>query len=141
VLDGDNIRLGLNKNLGFSDEARRENIRRIAEVSKLFADAGIITINCFVSPTKELRDMARQIIGDDDFIEIYVECPLEICEQRDVKGLYAKARRGEIPDFTGISAPYEAPTDAAITIHTAHNTEEVCIAELLRFVRPLVHLI
>lgn len=85
--------------------------------------------------------MARQIIGDDDFIEIYVECPLEICEQRDVKGLYAKARRGEIPDFTGISAPYEAPTDAAITIHTAHNTEEVCIAELLRFIRPLVHLI
>ena len=106
ILDGDNIRAGINSNLGFSAEDRRENIRRIAEIGKLFVDTGIVTIACFVSPTLELRQMARDIIGQEDFREVYVATPLEECERRDVKGLYARARRGEVKDFTGISAPF-----------------------------------
>lgn len=105
ILDGDNIRSGINSNLGFSAEDRRENIRRIAEVGKLFVDTGIITIAAFISPTEEIREMAQKIIGEDDFKEIYISTPLEECERRDVKGLYARARRGEVKNFTGISAP------------------------------------
>lgn len=119
ILDGDNIRAGINSNLGFSPDDRRENIRRIAEVGKLFVDTGIVTLAAFVSPTNEYRDMAREIIGDDDFKEIYVSTPLEVCESRDVKGLYARARRGEVKDFTGISAPFEPPISPALTLDTA----------------------
>ena len=125
ILDGDNVRTGISNNLGFSGEDRMENIRRIAEVSKLFLDNGVITINCFVSPTLEIRARARSIIGKDDFIEVYVNAPLDICEQRDVKGLYKKARCGEIKDFTGIDASYEPPLSPDYEIRTdLLNTEE-----------------
>jgi adenylylsulfate kinase len=119
VLDGDNIRSGINNNLGFSKEDRLENIRRIAEVSKLMINTGIITICSFISPTDEIRDMARNIIGENDFIEIFLNPPLEVCEQRDTKGLYRKARAGEIKDFTGISAPFEAPANPDVEIDTS----------------------
>lgn len=122
ILDGDNIRAGINSNLGFSAEDRRENIRRIAEIGKLFVDTGIITIACFVSPTTELREMARQIIGEKDFREVYIATPIEECERRDVKGLYARARRGEVKDFTGISAPFEAPTHPDLSLDTSQMT-------------------
>jgi len=138
VLDGDNVRSGINQNLGFSDEDRVENIRRIAEVSKLFVQAGIVTLNCFISPTREMRTLARDIIGPEDFIEIYVNTPLEICEARDVKGLYRKARKGEIKDFTGIDAPFEEPGDPAIVINTASRTVDQCVDELFEFVIPLI---
>jgi adenylylsulfate kinase len=124
ILDGDNIRAGINNNLGFSDEDRIENIRRIAEVTKLFVNSGIITICCFVSPTEEIRNTARKIIGATDFIEVFVNTPLEICEKRDVKGLYAKARKGEIKDFTGITAPFEKPLHPAIEITDNLSVEE-----------------
>ena len=119
ILDGDNIRSGINNNLGFSADDRRENIRRIAEVGKLFVDTGIVTIAAFISPTEELRNLASEIIGKEDFIEVYVSTPLEECEKRDVKGLYAKAREGRIKEFTGISAPFEVPKDADIIIDTS----------------------
>ena len=118
ILDGDNIRTGINNNLGFSAEDRRENIRRIAEVGKLFVQTGIVTLACFVSPTNDIRQLARDIIGSDDFLEVYVSTPIEECERRDVKGLYARARRGEVKDFTGISAPFEAPEHPALAIDT-----------------------
>ena len=116
VLDGDNIRTGINKNLGFSEEDRTENIRRIAEVTKLFNNCGVITINSFVSPTKAIRQSAKEIIGTNTFLEIFINTPFEICEQRDVKGLYKKARAGEIKNFTGLDAPFEAPTHSALEI-------------------------
>jgi len=119
VLDGDNIRSGINNNLGFSEEDRLENIRRIAEVSKLLIDTGMITICSFISPTKEIRHKARNIIGENDFIEIFLNTPLEICERRDTKGLYKKARAGEIKDFTGISSPFEAPKHPDLEIDTS----------------------
>lgn len=119
VLDGDNVRTGINNNLGFSEADRTENIRRIAEINKLFINCGVITINCFVSPTKEIRAQAKEIIGDEDFLEVFINTPLEICEQRDVKGLYAKARKGEIKNFTGIDAPFEAPETNFIDLKTA----------------------
>ena len=122
ILDGDNIRTGINAGLGFSAEDRRENIRRIAEVGKLFVDTGVITLAAFVSPTNEYRQMAREIIGADDFYEVYVSTPLEECERRDVKGLYARARRGEVKDFTGISAPFEAPTNPDLRLDTSQMT-------------------
>ena len=127
ILDGDNIRAGINSNLGFSPEDRRENIRRIAEIGKLFVHTGIVTIACFVSPTRELREMARDIIGAEDFREVYIATPLEECERRDVKGLYARARRGEVKDFTGISAPFEAPEHPDLCLDTSRMTlrEEV----------------
>ena len=134
ILDGDNIRAGINSNLGFSEEDRRENIRRIAEIGKLFVDTGIVTIACFVSPTIELRQMARDIIGKDDFREVYVATPLEECERRDVKGLYARARRGEVKDFTGISAPFEAPTNPDLRLDTSQLTlkaEVEAVVELI----------
>lgn len=122
ILDGDNIRAGINSNLGFSEEDRRENIRRIAEIGKLFVDTGIVTIACFVSPTNDLRQMAREIIGKEDFREVYIATPLDECERRDVKGLYARARRGEVKDFTGISAPFEAPTCPDLSLDTSQMT-------------------
>ncbi len=125
ILDGDNIRSGINNNLGFSEADRTENIRRIAEVSKLFVDCGIVTIAAFISPTRAIRQMAREIIGKDDFLEVYVSTPLEECEKRDVKGLYKKARKGEIRDFTGVSAPFEAPLHPFLEIDTScHSLEE-----------------
>lgn len=124
ILDGDNIRAGINSNLGFSEEDRRENIRRIAEIGKLFIDTGIVTIACFVSPTLELRQMAREIIGEKDFREVYIATPLEECERRDVKGLYARARRGEVKDFTGISAPFEPPAAPDLNLDTSRMTLE-----------------
>lgn len=119
VLDGDNIRTGINNNLGFSEADRLENIRRIAEVSKLIINTGMITICSFISPTDEIRSMARNIIGEEDFIEIFLSPPLEVCETRDVKGLYKRARAGEIKDFTGISSPFEAPKNPDVEIDTS----------------------
>ena len=119
ILDGDNIRSGINNNLGFSETDRVENIRRIAEVGKLFVDTGIITLAAFISPNNALRRMAAGIIGAEDFLEVYVSTPLEVCEQRDVKGLYAKARRGEIKEFTGVSAPFEVPEHPALSLDTS----------------------
>jgi len=140
ILDGDNVRTGINNNLGFSEEDRNENIRRIAEVSKLFLNCGIITINCFVSPMQNMRAMAKQIIGNDDFIEVYVNAPLEICEQRDVKGLYKKAREGKIKDFTGIDAPFEAPENPDIEIKTNDlsiaQATEMILEKILSSVQP-----
>lgn len=131
VLDGDNIRTGINKNLGFSEEDRIENVRRIAEISKLFVNCGIITINCFVSPTIEIREQAKEIIGDDDFREIYVNASYEECERRDVKGLYKKARQGEIRNFTGLDAPFEAPLNAFLEIKTADMSVEESVNSLV----------
>lgn len=133
ILDGDNIRSGINKGLGFTAEDRRENIRRIAEVSKLFVDTGIITIAAFISPSNELRRMASDIIGAEDFKEVYISTPLEVCEARDVKGLYAKARRGEIKNFTGISAPFEAPEHPALSIDTSKVSLEDSVKQILAF--------
>lgn len=131
ILDGDNIRAGINNNLGFSQEDRTENIRRIAEVGKLFVHTGIVTLACFVSPTEDIRNMARDIIGSEDFKEVYVSTPLEECEKRDVKGLYARARRGEVKNFTGISAPFEAPQNPTLSIDTSKlSLEESAMAVL-----------
>lgn len=134
ILDGDNIRSGINSNLGFSPEDRVENIRRIAEVGKLFVDTGIITLAAFISPTNELRRMAARIIGEQDFYEVYVSTPLEECERRDVKGLYAKARRGEIRDFTGISAPFEIPEHPALSLDTSQLTVEESVDRILKLI-------
>ena len=132
ILDGDNIRSGINNNLGFSAEDRVENIRRIAEVSKLFIDTGVITIAAFISPNNELREMASAIL------EIYVSTPIEECERRDVKGLYAKARRGEIKDFTGVSAPFEAPEHPDLTLDTSVLSLEESVTRLLELILPKV---
>lgn len=132
ILDGDNIRTGINANLGFSADDRRENIRRVAEVAKLFVDTGIITIAAFVSPTEDLRNLAQHIIGKDDFKEIFISTPIEECERRDVKGLYARARRGEVKNFTGISAPFEAPQHPALSLDTSKLSLEESVAQLLQ---------
>ncbi len=134
VLDGDNIRSGINNNLGFSETDRYENIRRISEVSKLFVNCGVIAINCFISPTEEIRDMARRIIGKADFIELYVNAPLEVCEQRDTKGLYARARRGEIRDFTGITSPFEKPENIDLEIRTDLLSVAECVKNILEVI-------
>lgn len=139
ILDGDNIRSGINNNLGFTAEDRVENIRRIAEVGKLFVDTGIVTLAAFISPSNELRDMAARIIGRDDFMEVYMSTPLEACEQRDVKGLYAKARRGEIKNFTGVSAPFEAPLHPALSLDTSRLSLEESVQRLLELVLPRIH--
>lgn len=136
ILDGDNIRSGINNNLGFSAEDRVENIRRIAEVGRLFVYTGIITIAAFISPNNQLREMAAEIIGKDDFVEVFISTPLEECEKRDVKGLYAKARRGEIKNFTGISAPFEAPEHPDITLDTSKLPVEESVKILLDYVLP-----
>lgn len=138
ILDGDNIRSGINNNLGFSEADRVENIRRIAEVSKLFIDTGIVTIAAFISPNNDIREMAANIIGKEDFLEIYVSTPLEECERRDVKGLYAKVRRGEIKNFTGISAPFEAPVHPALTLDTSLLSLEESVNRLLELVLPRI---
>ncbi|MCH2081928.1 MAG: adenylyl-sulfate kinase [Saprospiraceae bacterium] len=140
VLDGDNIRSGINNNLGFSVEDRQENVRRIAEISKLFLRSGIITINSFISPTISIRKMAKDIIGKEDFIEIYINAPLEICEARDVKGLYQKARDGIIKGFTGIDSPYEAPTHPFIEIKTDQLSIEQAVEEIYSAIKPLIML-
>lgn len=140
ILDGDNIRSGINANLGFSPEDRVENIRRIAEVGKLFVDTGIITIAAFISPNNQLREMASSIIGKDDFLEIYVSTPLEECERRDVKGLYARARKGEIKEFTGISAPFEVPEHPALSLDTSVLSVEQSVRRLLDLIIPKVEI-
>ena len=138
ILDGDNIRSGINNNRGFSEADRTENIRRIAEVSKLFVDCGIVTIAAFISPTHAIRRMASEIIGEDDFLEVYVSTPIEECERRDVKGLYAKARRGEIKEFTGISSPFEAPEHPFISIDTSRQSLADSVKVLLEAVSPKI---
>lgn len=132
VLDGDNIRHGLNKNLGFSAEDRAENIRRIGEVGRLFADAGLITLTSFVSPYRADRDRVRHLLAPGEFYEVYIDTPLEVCEQRDPKGLYQKARAGQIPNFTGISDPYEPPEHPELVIATAACTPQEAAAQVLR---------
>ncbi len=138
LLDGDNVRAGLNAGLGFDDADRHENIRRIAEVSKLFLDGGIICINSFVSPTFEIREQAKIIIGEANFLEVYINTPIEECERRDVKGLYAKARAGQIPNFTGISSPFDAPFNPEIDIQTKDKSIEECGEELYEKLLPLI---
>ena len=138
ILDGDNIRSGINNNLGFTEADRVENIRRIAEVSKLFVDTGIVTLAAFISPNNDIREMAARIIGKDDFVEVYVSTPIEECERRDVKGLYAKARRGEIKNFTGISAPFEAPEHPALTLDTSVLSVEESVGKLLELILPKI---
>ncbi len=138
LLDGDNLRSGINSNLGFTDEDRTENIRRAAEVSKLFADCGIVTICSLISPTAAIRSMAREVIGEELFYEVFINCPLEVCEQRDVKGLYAKARKGEIKKFTGIDAPFENPIKPSLEIRTDLHSIEECQAQLLDEILPRI---
>ena len=138
VLDGDNIRSGINSNLGFSIEDRQENIRRIAEVAKLYLNSGIITLNSFISPTAEIRDFARSIVGTEDFVEIYINAPIELCEKRDVKGLYQKARKGEIKGFTGIDSPYEAPQNPDLEINTAELSIDQSVNAIMKFILPII---
>ncbi|NJK85597.1 MAG: adenylyl-sulfate kinase [Bacteroidales bacterium] len=138
VLDGDNIRNGLNRDLSFSDNDRKENLRRIAEVSGLFVSAGVITINAFISPTKDARISAREIIGKDKFLEVYINAPLEVCEKRDTKGLYKKARTGEIPMFTGISSVFEPPLSPDIEIRTNELSVDESLDKLFQFVLPYI---
>jgi adenylylsulfate kinase len=133
VLDGDNVRSGINSNLGFSEADRLENIRRIAEVTKLFLSNGIVTINTFVSPTKEIREQAKQIIGETDFYEVYINASFDECAKRDVKGLYKKAIAGEIKNFTGLDAPFEAPVAAAVEINTTSLTIEQSVNKVYEF--------
>lgn len=134
-LDGDNVRHGLNKNLGFSPEDRTENIRRIGEVAKLMVDAGSITVTAFISPYKQDRDNVRAILKDDEFIEVYTKCSVEECEKRDPKGLYKKARSGEIPEFTGISAPYEAPDHPEIILDTEHESIDQSVDRVIQYLK------
>ena len=131
LLDGDNLRVGINNNLGFSAEDRAENIRRAAETAKLFMNSGLITICSFISPTEDIRKMAKEIVGEG-YLEVYVDCPVEVCEQRDVKGLYAKARKGEIKDFTGISAPFDMPQNPDIAVDTANQSLENSHQQLVK---------
>lgn len=140
LLDGDNIRHGLNKNIDFSDEGRKENIRRIGEVAKLFTDAGIIVITAFISPFKEDRDTVRSLVEEGEFVEVFVDCPIEVCEKRDVKGLYAKARKGEIPNFTGISSPFEQPEQPEIHLHSDNSTLDECVFEIYSFIENKIEI-
>ena len=131
VLDGDNLRNGINNNLAFSEDDRKENIRRAAEVSKLFANCGIITICSLISPTQEIRNMAKSIVGEEKYYEVFVNCPIEVCESRDVKGLYRRARNGEIKNFTGIDSPFESPIKPNLEIKTDINSIEYCHNQLV----------
>jgi len=133
ILDGDNIRHGLNKNLGFSPEDRTENIRRIGEVARLFTDAGMVALTAFISPYRADRDQVRSLMAAGDFVEVFVDCPVDVCEQRDVKGLYKKARAGEIKEFTGVSAPYEAPLRPELTIDTSGQSVEESAKQILAY--------
>lgn len=134
TLDGDNVRTGINKNLGFSDEDRAENIRRVSEIAKLFVQNGIIVLCCFISPLEQQRKMAREIVGDEDFLEIFVNTPLEICEERDIKGLYRKARAGLIKDFTGIHAPFEAPQSPSLEVKTQNRQINESVQEVYQHI-------
>ena len=138
LLDGDNIRVGISNNLTFSSEDRGENIRRIAEVSKLFMNCGIVTLNCFVSPAKKVRQVAKDIIGEKNFVEVYINASISTCEKRDVKGLYKKARKGEIKDFTGISAPFEAPENPELEINTSELSIEESVQKVLDYILPKI---
>ena len=138
LLDGDNIRVGISNNLTFSSDDRAENIRRISEVSKLFLNCGVVTLNCFVSPTIEIRNIAKEIIGAENFIEVYINASVDTCEERDVKGLYKKARKGEIKDFTGISAPFEAPKSPEIEINTAQLSIDESVQKVLDYILPII---
>jgi len=138
ILDGDNIRSGLNSDLDFSEQSRGENIRRIGEVSKLFIEAGIITLTAFISPFKEDRKIVKDLVGTDMFAEIFVDCPLEICEQRDVKGLYAKARKGQIKNFTGIDSPFEKPENPDVHVRTDQQSLESCTQKIIEFIKPKI---
>lgn len=138
VLDGDNIRSGLNSNLGFSPDDRTENIRRISEIAKLYLHSGVVTINSFISPTLAIRQMAKDIIGTDDFIEVYINTPLEVCEERDVKGLYKKARKGEIKGFTGIDAPYEAPINPNVEVKTHNMTIDESVDVIYNYLLDVI---
>jgi adenylylsulfate kinase len=135
LLDGDNIRSGINKNLGFSEEDRKENIRRIAEIAKLYLSSGIITINSFISPTAETRNIAKEIVGDADFLEIYINAPMATCESRDVKGLYKKARAGEIQGFTGVNQAYEEPENPALELRTDLLSVDEAVDILFTFLK------
>lgn len=135
VLDGDNVRHGLNKDLGFSDEARKENIRRIGEVAKLFVDSGQLVFTAFISPFREDRDTVRALLEEGEFIEVFVECPIEKCEARDPKGLYKKARAGQIPEFTGISSPYEAPEKPELVLNTDQYSVDECVDQLVEYLK------
>ena len=138
VLDGDNVRHGLNSNLGFSHEDRTENIRRIAEVARLMNDAGLIVITAFISPFREDREVARRIIGAEKFLEVHFSTPLTVCEERDTKGMYKRARAGEVHDFTGVSSPYEAPSDPALSLDTTIADIDSCVEEILRMLGPRI---
>lgn len=138
VLDGDNVRTGLNRGLGFSDDDRRENIRRVAEVSKLFVHSGLIVINAFITPRRELRDLAREIIGTDDLLEIYVEASFEVCAGRDPKGLYAKAHAGAVPSFTGRDSAFEAPDRVHLTLQTERESPAESLERLYAVVKPRI---
>jgi adenylylsulfate kinase len=140
VLDGDNIRSGINNNLGFTIEDRKENVRRISEIAKLYLNSGVITLCSFISPTKEIRNFARSIIGEEDFVEVYINTPIEICEARDVKGLYKKARAGEIKGFTGIDSPYEAPENPIVEILTDKMSVEESSKMILNKIIPMIQL-
>ncbi len=132
LLDGDNVRMGLNRDLGFEPEGRIENIRRVAEVAKLMNDAGLIVLTAFISPYASDRQNARSIIGQNSFVEIFVDTPLEVCEKRDVKGLYKKARKNHIPNFTGVNSPYERPEHPDIVVDTVHDTVDECAERIIR---------
>jgi len=140
VLDGDNIRNGINNNLGFSIEDRIENIRRISEISKLYAESGVITINSFITPTKDIRELAKEIIGAEDYVLIHVHASLETCEARDVKGLYKKARAGEIKGFTGIDSPFDIPQSPSIILNTEKYNLEACVHQLFEHIEPMIKL-
>ena len=140
ILDGDNVRNGLCKDLGFSEDDRRENLRRVGEVSRLMLDAGLIVISAFISPCGEDRMAIKKMVGENRFIEVYVNCSLEICEERDVKGLYAKARKGIIPNFTGISAPYDPPAFPDIELWTGNETVEESVQKIIKLVEPAISL-
>jgi len=135
ILDGDNVRKGLNNNLDFSEEARKENLRRVAEVAKLMVDAGLIVLTAFISPFEEERIFARNIIGKENFVEVFIDTPLEICEQRDVKGLYKKARIGEISNFTGISSPFEVPKNADVVVKTENQLIQSNVKDILNHLK------
>lgn len=140
LLDGDNLRTGINNNLGFSEADRTENIRRAAETSKLFASCGVVTICSLISPTEAIRNQAKAIIGDADYLELYVNCPIEVCEQRDVKGLYKKARAGEIKNFTGIDSPFEAPQNPSIEVKTHIDSLDDCLSQIIDQLLPKISL-
>jgi adenylylsulfate kinase len=138
ILDGDNIRSGLNNDLDFTDASRKENIRRISEVAKLFVDSGTLILTAFISPFEEDRKQARELVGSENFMEIHVDCPIEVCEERDVKGLYKKARTGEIKHFTGISSPFEEPKNPDIKVNTAEESLENCLKQLIENIEPKI---